>query len=239
MGSRTLLAFLFAGLLQAGDPASDARKDVQLRAMLDELARSKALQLNDLDKPYFIEYDSGDSREVAIAASLGGLLYSNSNHYRVPRLVVRVGDYKFDNTNSIFSGFPRLGMLAIDDDYAVLRQSLWLATDSMYKEVTEQMTHKRNALREISDPDKTPDFAPAAPIQELEKIEPFNFDQSRWEGILRRASAKFVDHPGLHSSGVSLRVIGSAYRLVNSEGTIIRVPQDLNDLSIRTQAQGG
>ena len=236
------LSLLAAGLLAfttvaSPDSLSDAKKDVQLRAMLDELARAKTLKLNDLDKPYFIEYDTGDSQEVAIAASLGGLLTSNHTRFRVPRLEVRVGDYKFDNTNAIFSGFPHMGLLAIDDDYLVLRTSFWLASDSMYKAAAEQMTRKRNALREIADPDKTPDFAPAPPVQLLETVPKLEFDQTRWEGILRRVSGKFDAYPSLRNSGVTLRVISSAYRLVNTEGTVVRVPQDLNSIAVRAEAQ--
>ena len=224
-------------LLHAADPQAEARKDVLMRAMLDELARSKTLQLNQLDKPYFIEYDSGDTEEVAIAANLGGLLTSSKTRFRIPRLEVRVGDYKFDNTNSIFSGFPRVGLLPIDDEYPVLRTSFWLATDSMYKAAADQITRKRNALREIADPDKTPDFAPAPPVQLLETVPKLEFDQKKWESTLRRVSARFIDHPALRSSGVSLRVISSTYRLVNTEGTVVRVPQSLNAITVRAQAQ--
>ncbi len=235
---RVLLAFLgFGVLLTAGDSLSEARKDIQLRAMLDELARAKTLQLNNLDKPYFVEYDCGDTDEVGISANLGGLLQSHRNRFRIPRLEVRVGDYKFDNTNSIYSGFPRFGLLPIDDDYPVLRTSFWLATDGMYKDAAEQMTRKRNALREISDPDKTPDFAPASPVQQIEKPTRLDIDQKRWEEILRSASDKFSQHPALDTSGVTLRAIASTYRLVNTEGTIVRVPQVLNSISVRAQEQ--
>ena len=223
--------------VHAGDAVGEARKDTQLRAMLDELARSRTLQLNNLDKPYFVEYDSGDTEEALITANLGGLLISNRTHFRVPRLEVRVGDYKFDNTNSIFSGFPHMGLLPIDDDYAVFRTSFWLATDSMYKSAADQMTRKRNALREIADPDKTPDFAPAPPVQVFENAPKLNLDQKQWENVLRHVSAKFDDYPGLRSSGITLRAIASTYRLVNTEGTIVRVPQDLNSISIRVEAQ--
>jgi hypothetical protein len=118
-----------------------------------------------------------------------------------------------------------------------MRESFWLATDSMYKAAAEQMTRKRNALREIADPSQTPDFAPAPAIQVLQTVPKFELDQAQWEGILRRVSGKFVEHPGLHSSGVTLRAIASVYRLVNTEGTIIRVPQTLNAITIRTEAQ--
>jgi len=51
-------------LCAAAPPVSN---DVQLRAMSDELARSKTLQLNNLDKPYFIQYAIGDTEQVLIA----------------------------------------------------------------------------------------------------------------------------------------------------------------------------
>jgi hypothetical protein len=228
---------LSATLLHAGDAVSEARKDVQLRAMLDELARSKTLQLNNLDKPYFVEYDSGDTEECSIAANLGGLMSSSCNHFRLPRLEVRVGDYKFDNTNSIYSGFGRAGLLPIDDDYSVLRTSFWLATDNMYKIAAEQMTRKRTALRDIADPDKTPDFAPAPAVQLLQPPAKLDLDTKHWETVLRQASAKFDAHPALDTSGLTLRAISSTYRLVNTEGTIVRVPQILNSITIRAQAQ--
>ena len=205
--------------------------------MLDELARSKSLQLNNLDKPYYIEYDIGDTEEAFISANLGGILSSTRTRFRIPRLEVRVGDYKFDNTNSIYSGFPRTGLLPIDDDYSVFRTTFWLATDGMYKAASEQMTRKRNALREIADPDKTPDFSPAPAIQILEKTAKLELDQKHWEDVLREASEEFDDYPDLRSSSIALRAITSTYRLVNSEGTIVRIPQNLNSLEVRAQAQ--
>ena len=236
-------ALVAAGLLilpliaQTGDVTAEARKDVQLRAMLDELARSKTLKLSDLDKPYFVEFDSGDTEEVTIAADLGGLLSSTRNRFRVPRVQVRVGDYKFDNTNSIYSGVPREGVLPVDNDYTVLRESFWLATDAIYKNSAEQISRKRNALREITDPDKTPDFAAAPAVQILEPANPLVLDQKHWEDVLRKVSGSFAGHSVLVGSSIRLRAIASTYRLVNTEGTIIRVPQDLYEIAIRAEAQ--
>ena len=72
-----------------------------------------------------------------------------------------MGDYKFDNTNSIYSRVVRFGSLPIDDDYLVFRNQLWIATDALYKSSAEQITRKRNALREIAEPDKTPTSRPS------------------------------------------------------------------------------
>jgi hypothetical protein len=211
----------------------DVRADAQLRAMVDELARSKTLQLNDLDKPYFISYSTDDSDQVYISASLGGLTSSTRLRFRQPRVEIRVGDYQFDNTNSIYTGNARLGLFPIDDDYQALRTQLWLSTDALYKASADQITRKRNALREIAEPDKTPDLAPAKPVQLIQPIASLKIDQKHWEQVLKQLSGRFAAHPSVIVSNVRMRVIFSTYRLVNSEGTVVRIPQDLSEITIR------
>ena len=56
-------AVVTAVLVYAGEPVT--HNDVQLRAMSDELARSKTLQLNNLDKPYFIQYAISDTEQAS------------------------------------------------------------------------------------------------------------------------------------------------------------------------------
>jgi hypothetical protein len=225
-----------AATIPVANGAADIHKDVQLRAMSDELARAKTLELNNLDKPYFIEYTVGDSDQANIMASLGGITSSTRLRVRSPRLTVRVGDYKFDNTNSIYSGSPRFGALPIDDDYLALRGEFWLTTDGLYKSSADQITRKRNALREIADPDKTPDLAPAKPAQILQKPAKLSIDQKHWEDALRRASGRFAAYPAVMQSSIRLRAISSTYRLANTEGTLIRVPQELSEVAIRAVA---
>jgi hypothetical protein len=230
------VAVMLASWMQAADGAGDIRKDVQLRAMSDELARAKTLELNNLDKPYFVEYTVGDSDQAGITASLGGILSSTRVRLRLPRLIVRVGNYQFDNTNSIYSGTPRFGQLPIDDDYQALRSELWLATDALYKSSADQITRKRNALREIADPDKTPDLAPAKPVEILQRPAKLSIDLKHWEETLRLVSGRFAAYPEVMQSSVRLRAISSTYRLVNTEGTVIRIPQELSDIGIRAVA---
>jgi hypothetical protein len=223
-----------AMLVYAGVPVTHA--DIQLRAMSDELARSKTLELNNLDKPYFIQYAISDTEQLMISASLGGITSSTRGKFRPSQLQVRVGDYKFDNTNSIYSRTGRFGSLPIDDDYLVFRNQLWIATDALYKSSAEQITRKRNALREIAEPDKTPDLAPVKGVEMIQPPAKLAIDQKSWEGALRRASGQFVGYPDLADSLVRLRAISSTYRLVNSEGTTIRVPQELTDIVVRAAA---
>lgn len=219
----------------ANDAANAARADTQLRAMLDELARAKSLELNNLDKPYFIQYGTSDAEEWSISASLGGVTSSTRLHFRQPQVEVRIGDYKFDNTNSIYTKNAELGLFPIDDDYQALRTDLWLTTDALYKAATDEITRKRTALLEIAEPEKAPDFAPAKPVQ---LIQPAALrkatDQNYWDNAVRQISAAFIAHPKVTDSQVRFRTIASTYRLVNTEGTMVRIPQDLSEIEIRS-----
>ncbi|HSU32936.1 MAG TPA: metallopeptidase TldD-related protein [Bryobacteraceae bacterium] len=216
----------------AADLPAAVRQDVQLRAMIDELARSKTLSLNDLDKPYFISYSSNDAEMSDIRGSLGGLMASSRVHVRQPVVHVRVGNYSFDNTDSVFASPARLGPLPLDDNYGVLRTALWFTTDGLYKAATGEIAAKRNTLREIAGPDQTPDFAPAQPNVVIQPAARLQMDDKRWETIVRNLSARFVNHPGVVSSSVRMRGISSTLRFVNTEGTIVRVPQELTSLDI-------
>ncbi len=223
-----------AWILSAAHVPTDFRSDTQLRAMIDELTRSKNLKLNDLEKPYFIEYTVSDTDQVDVSASFGGLIESSRAHVRQPRLFIRVGDYKFDNTNSIYTGSEHLGLLPVDDDYQALRIELWLATDALYKASAEQIAHKRAALREIQDPDTTPDLAPVKPVQIIEPPAAMQFDQKHWEGALRQLSTRFESYPSVMSSEIRVRAISSMYRLVNTEGTVIRIQQRFSQIEVRS-----
>ncbi|MCU1293468.1 MAG: peptidase modulator of gyrase [Bryobacterales bacterium] len=231
-----LLSCSAVWICSAFDAAGDIRNDAQLHAMVDELARSKTLKLNDLDKPYFVSYTSSDIDQLVVAGSLGGLNSSNRIRVRSPQVQVRVGNYAFDNTNSVYSGFSRLGALTLDDDYDSLRTSFWLSTDGLYKAATDQITRKRSALREIAEVDKTPDLAPAKPVQILRPPAQLKIELEPWEQEVRRLSAIFLKHPDVLSSNVRLLAVSTNYRLANSEGTVIRIPEEVTDLEIRSRA---
>jgi hypothetical protein len=226
-----------AGFALTDNEKPDAQRDQQLRAMSDELQRSKSLKLNELESPYFIQYISSDAEQLSVSATLGGLTHSAKIRLRRPSLAVRVGSYAFDNTNSIFSVTHRFGLLPLDDDYLAIRTSFWRATDTVYKSAAGQITAKRNALREMSDPDKTPDLAPAQAVQILEPVSKVELDEQSWDAVMREISARFTAHPEVLTSGVQMEAIASTYRLVNSEGTVLRTPQLLNEIQIRASAK--
>jgi hypothetical protein len=236
LGLITLLSTALVTAAPGAGISGEVSRDAVLRAMADEVAREKALQLNNLDKPYEITYASDDPQEVTMAASLGGLLYSHRDHNRRVVIRVRVGDAKFDNSDSIYSRAPGTAVLPLDDNYHVVRDQLWLNTNNVYKIAVVDIERKRTALREISDPDKTPDFAPANPVQVIQPAPTLKLDQKHWEQLIQSLSGQFAAYPQIISSNVRLRAISSTFRLVDTNGTIERVPEELSELAIGARA---
>src|SRR5258706_16102460 len=90
--------------LLAQDPYAE---DVILRAMKDELERSRQLRVvgGGADEiPYFISYTLDDADSFEVNATLGALTSVSRNRFRLPNIDVRVGSYDFDNTGHIYSG---------------------------------------------------------------------------------------------------------------------------------------
>src|SRR5262245_64095716 len=91
-------AFLWVSLSFAS-AAQLPDDDVVFKALGDELKRSMSLHLEDLDKPYFIQYGVDDTITYHLAAAYGALLSSDRDHARVLRSHVRVGSHQLDNSN--------------------------------------------------------------------------------------------------------------------------------------------
>ena len=134
-------------------PGAAQQSDVLLRAMRDELVRSTdTLQLEELERPYFIEYAVVDTELTVIEATFGASVRNDQTHMRSLRVDVRVGSHELDNSEFVAGpSFIRIGRfprnLVRDDDYDALRHDLWLATDAAYKEALEQLAQKRAFLQ--------------------------------------------------------------------------------------------
>ena len=215
--------------------------DAVLDAMRTELKRATTLTLNELDKPYFVSYSVDDYHSWSATATLGGLLSSNTSTYRVPSVRVRVGDYKFDNSNFAGGGGGGarydLRSFPLDDDPLVIRQYLWLATDSAYKGGLQSIARKRAALRSVTVNEQLPDFAPAPGFTLFKDYDPVKFDGSAWQDRVKKVSKTFYDFPALRTSLVEYNVSDGLHRFVNSEGTEVRVPGTTGSVQIRASGQ--
>ena len=219
-----------------------AAQDAVLDAMKEELERSKALRIVGLDAPYFIQYGLDDAYTFGVSATLGATISRDERHFRVPTIEVRVGGYEFDNTNYVFSdyftaGAPRAAPVPLDDDKLVLRNFLWLATDTAYKGAVEAIARKRAALKNVTVGDELADFSKVEPVERILEKSHAEIDKSRWEERARQLSAVFENYEKVMWSEVRFELVQSTSYLANSEGTRLRYPDHLTYVRIRAQGQ--
>ena len=232
-------AAIAAGLVvSAQAPAADP----VLQSMHDEMERSRQLIVSDLEKPYFVEYLLDEADTLDVGATLGGIVTERRDQFRNLTVHVRVGDYKFDNTDYVGSAFPfgtryDLERFPLDNDYMVLRRYLWLATDSAYKSAVEAISRKRAALRNLSLNEQINDFAHAEPVHLVQPFHKLVIDEKAWTDRIRSLSAIFSQYPELRTSSVELNAGDGGYYLVNSEGTEVKVPDRLSYVRARATAQ--
>ena len=206
------VASLLLAALACALPAP-AQDDVVMKAMRDELDRSmKQLQLENLEKPYFIAYRVIDSESTSVSASFGALDSSNQGRSRRITVEVRVGSYQLDNTNffsfnlnmsNMVQAFNGTAELPLDDDYNELRRQIWLVTDATYKKAVEDLSKKRAALENKVDTDNVPDFSKETPTQTAITAAPIHVDRAQWETEARDLSALFRAMPDIYTSSVS------------------------------------
>ena len=219
-----------------------AADDVILQAMRDELKRSMTLKMQNLETPYYIEYALDDGQTWTAVSTLGGLISSNQSAFRFPRVTVRIGDYKFDNTNYVGSGFHFGGRydverFPLENSYAVLRRYLWLETDQSYKSALEAISRKRAALKSISVIDQLPDLSPAPATQLLQEPKIAHIDFDSWIARTRSLSGEFARYPRIKGSNVLFNAVSSTHYYLTSEGTELRIPQTTSWITIGAVAQ--
>ena len=215
--------------------------DVLLRAMKEEVGRSRQLRIISLDPPYFIEYRVADEQNYSVTASLGALIATIQRSVRIPLVKVRIGDYNFDNTNHIYSDAysgsrydPE--QLPLDENYLAFREVFWLATDRAYKTAEDAIARKRSSLKNMNLPEQLPDFSKAPPEQAVLPVKRYQVDEASWKDRVVKLSAIFSEYPQVLASSVEMQAQQATNYLVNSEGTVLRTPENLT--YIRVTARG-
>ena len=113
--------------VRAGERLPD--NDVLMQAAVDELTRSmNELVLEDLPRPYYIQYNADDRLTFTMNAAYGGLLSSDENRYRTISSRARVGSY--ESVSLVSETYcPRVWLPIVDDILAVLFSSVELFCD--------------------------------------------------------------------------------------------------------------
>jgi hypothetical protein len=242
-----LISVTLAGFVSAAAAVKDSGDgDIVLQAMKDELDRSmKSLQIENMEKPYYMEYSIWDQRELSIASSFGAPVISNEQRERMLKAGVRVGDYQLDNSeyldrSSLFSAVTGYsGGIVLEDDYDAVRRGLWLASDRAYKQALKQFAGKKAYLRNQAEQEDIPDFSREKPVRLIAPLKTMEVDRAKWEKTVGDLSAIFRQYPAIHESSVEMRVNVINKYFVNSEGTVFRQPQTLVALEVEASTRAG
>jgi len=223
-----VIAFLgFATLWAGANPI--------LNTMQAELDRSmEKLQLEGEKPPYFISYLLVDRKEFSTKASLGALMASDDEHYRFLYVQVRVGDYTFDNMPAPEDLFDfseekqkedaEYGKVPVPltDEAALLRHSLWLATDMRYKWALKQFAKKEGQrLREVQE-ERSDDFSQEEPVTYIGEQASLTIEETKWEENVKNYSSLFKEYPEILESAVSFSAEARNDYFTSSEGSSIQ-----------------
>jgi TldD protein len=238
---RREFAFLLPAAALAQRPGVVAGDPI-LKAMQDEMGRTRPLNVVGGQPIYFVECTLDDAQAFRATASLGALFSSSNSAFRVPRVGVRIGDKKFDNTNYVFSELfmgTRFDpdQFPLDNNPSAMRQVYWLAIDRAYKTALEALGRKRAALRNITQAEELPDFSDAAPVKMLEPIPAWSVDESVWKARITKLSKVFTAYPEIYTSSVDFESSRDIYYLANSEGTELRYTEMLHYVRVRANGQ--
>lgn len=211
--------------------------DIMMKALVAELDRAMdGLKLGDLPTPYFIQYNAHDRLLFSMSSAYGGILRDDENRVRYALSRVRVGDVNLDNTN-VGRGFGWRTVLPVDDDLTALRHSIWLMTDTDYKQALEILTRKKAYLRQRMVEDRPDDFCDAPKVVAIEPSAEIAFDRGEWQETLARLSARFKSHPQIQDSRVDF-MAGAVNRwIVNSDGTRVRAADTGIKIEIQAEIQ--
>ena len=226
---------------------ADAEKDPMLKAMLQELERSKTeLQLKGFEKPFFIQYRVEDVENFETKAEFGASESADLAHQRVARVTVRVGDYKADSSGG--RGDGALQLTALDDDPIAIRSALWTATDQAYKAALSAYAQKQAALKQVQTPPLADDFSQEKPVVHLEAPLHLKLDQAAWAERVARDTGLYRTVASLKASQQDVQYSSGAFTaratttwLVTSEGAIVRKSAAIyqEGIAVGTQANDG
>jgi predicted Zn-dependent protease len=214
-----------------------AKGDGLLEALLTELDRSKAqLKMDRVQPPYFIEYRVNEVDDFAAEAAFGALRENQHSHYRVLRVIVRIGDYKQDSYYGRGQGESTI--LPLDNDSIALRRQIWLATDDAYKAAGEALAEKQAALKQFTaDANPVDDFAKAPQFIAVDPVAALRTDDATWKRTLEDIAGLYKQYPDVQSMSASLRFTAINEYLVNSEGTVTRSGRATYFVQLSSSAQ--
>jgi TldD protein len=224
------VAFLLSAIAVTNHATAESPTKVNdplLLAMQQELDREKGLMLPGMQKPYFVEYRLDDISTYEAVANYGALTQEATNHQRVVRVTVRIGDYAADSSSTRGDGSIELAPL--DDSPLALQYALWTATDTAYKNALRAFSAKQAALKQFQSAQNQQDFAQAKPVVDILPLVSLDLDRNEWKHRIIEASGLYATDSDVKGfaekvqySTANIRGIALNRYLVNTEGTMVR-----------------
>ncbi len=213
---------------QAVLPAA-AKGDENLRAMVDEINRSRDLRMMVGAPLYYLNYNLARGDGFLVGYSLGALVNRGESHLRLPQVKARVGTYDSDDSNFLLSGIYQgtrfdAQTFPLEPDYPLMRRDWWLLTDMAYKGSVQSFNYKKASMQNLRQVQEFPDFTPAPATVMVLSGEPANFDKSRWDRVARTLSEVFLRYPTILDSQVQFGYSRGVEYQVSSEGAVVRRP---------------
>ncbi len=211
-----LLATLLSSCAWAQSPLT--------KILADELDRNfTALKQKGDPSPYFMGYTVTDIENDEVEASQGSLDSQNHAHQRVLDVTIRAGSPKFDNYRRVGADRPRFTSataIALDDNPAAIRQAVWLATDRVYRSVSNRLIRlKADEKLRAQASDDSDDFSVEQPQVFFSSPPKPKFTPAEWVTRLRKLSAEFAKYPGALNSSVSVESQRITTTMVTTEGS--------------------
>ena len=174
--------------------------------------------------PYFLGYSVIDDESDVILATRGSINGQTHRHARVLDTTIRVGTPQFDNYRRINGQIPRFTAtmpITLDDNDAAVRQTVWLATDRVYRASSQRLIQIKadEKLRAAATADKSDDFSEVKPQVAYIQTPALKLNVPEWTARLRKLSADFTKYPGALNSDIGLEAERTQETLVTSEGT--------------------
>lgn len=213
-----LAVCIIAGIVNAA-PADS----LIFQAMGDELSRSMSdLVMENLERPYFISYTMDDFQNLGVVGVLGNLTRSNLDRGRYLTVDLRVGTASLDNSNFVagfFDNQQNSFPISFENDYDAIRNSVYLATDRLYKAALKNLSRKKAYLQTRIMTDRPDDFIAQSANVYMGNLEPFNLEKAPFEDLAKAASGIFKEYPEIISSSVRISAAVNDQYLVTSART--------------------
>src|SRR5262249_5267749 len=174
--------------------------------------------------PYFMAYEVSENESDTMEASQGSLQSQSHDRGRYLDVTVRVGARQFDNYRMVGNQnrprFTAATSIALEDNPASIRQTVWLATDRTYRAASQRLIQlKADEKLRAQAEDGSDDFDVEKPEVFASAPAKIKFNANEWAARLRKLSAEFSQFPGALNSSIQLQSELVTTTLVNTEGS--------------------